>query len=34
MDRLTGAPEVLDFVRRMSFDPPQSSFDAAFTEGR
>jgi hypothetical protein len=31
MDRLVGAPEALEFVRRLAFDPPAASFDAAFT---
>ncbi len=31
MDRLVGAPEALDFVRRLAFDPPAASFDAAFS---
>ena len=31
MDRLVGAPEALAFVRRLAFDPPSASFDAAFT---
>ncbi|CAM5787859.1 sugar phosphate isomerase/epimerase family protein [Cellulomonas persica] len=31
MDRLLGAPEALDFVRRNAFDPPAAAFDAAFT---
>ncbi len=31
MDRLIGAPEALDFVRRNAFDPPAAAFDAAFT---
>jgi sugar phosphate isomerase/epimerase len=30
MDRLTGAPEALAYVRRLLFDPPAASFDAAF----
>ncbi|HEY3546040.1 MAG TPA: TIM barrel protein, partial [Propionicimonas sp.] len=30
MDRLVGAPEALDFVRRNLFDPPAAAFDAAF----
>src|SRR5215204_4843919 len=33
MDRLVGAPEALDFVRRLAFDAPQSAFDAAFSSG-
>jgi len=31
MDRLIGAPEALEFVRRLAFDPPGASFDAAFS---
>lgn len=31
MDRLVGAPEALAFVRRLAFDAPSASFDAAFT---
>jgi sugar phosphate isomerase/epimerase len=30
MDRLIGAPEALSFVRRLAFDAPTASFDAAF----
>ena len=30
MDRLVGAPEALQFVRRLAFDAPQAAFDAAF----
>ena len=31
MDRLAGAPEALDFIRRMNaITPPATSFDAAF----
>jgi sugar phosphate isomerase/epimerase len=33
MDRLVGAPEALEFVRRLAFDPPAASFDAAFASG-
>jgi hypothetical protein len=33
MDRLIGAPEALDFVRRLAFDPPAAAFDAAFSSG-
>jgi sugar phosphate isomerase/epimerase len=32
MDRLVGAPEALAFVRRLAFDPPTASFDAAFAQ--
>src|SRR5690349_13042133 len=31
MDRLVGAPEALEFVRRLAFDPPAAAFDAAFS---
>lgn len=31
MDRLLGAPEALEFVRRLAFDAPQAAFDAAFS---
>ena len=31
MDRLLGAPEALEFVRRLAFDPPAAAFDAAFS---
>ena len=31
MDRLLGAPEALEFVRRNAFDPPAAAFDAAFS---
>jgi hypothetical protein len=30
MDRLLGAPEALDFVRRLAFDAPEAAFDSAF----
>jgi sugar phosphate isomerase/epimerase len=33
MDRLTGAPEALQFLRRLAFEPPKQSFDAAFSSG-
>src|SRR2546423_5185282 len=33
MDRLVGGPEALQFVRRLNFDPPAASFDAAFASG-
>jgi sugar phosphate isomerase/epimerase len=33
MDRLLGAPEALEFVRKHAFDPPAASFDAAFSSG-
>ncbi|MEU7825017.1 sugar phosphate isomerase/epimerase family protein [Catellatospora sp. NPDC049111] len=31
MDRLIGAPQALEFVRGLLFDPPTASFDAAFS---
>ena len=31
MDRLTGAPAALEFIRAQSFDPPAAAFDAAFS---
>jgi len=31
MDRLTGAPEALHYLRRLAFEPPKQSFDAAFS---
>src|SRR3712207_2334658 len=31
MDRLVGAPEALQFVRRLAFDAPTAAFDAAFS---
>jgi sugar phosphate isomerase/epimerase len=31
MDRLIGAPEALEFVRRLAFDAPDAAFDAAFS---
>ena len=31
MDRLTGAPEALTFVKSLLFDPPAAAFDAAFS---
>ncbi|WP_125776712.1 sugar phosphate isomerase/epimerase family protein [Antribacter gilvus] len=31
MDRLLGAPEALEFVRRNAFDAPEAAFDAAFS---
>ena len=33
MDRLIGAPEALEFVRRNAFDAPTAAFDAAFSSG-
>jgi hypothetical protein len=33
MDRLLGAPEALQFVKRLAFDPPTAAFDAAFSSG-
>ena len=32
MDRLRGAPEALAFVKSFDFEPPTSSFDAAFSQ--
>ncbi len=34
MDRLVGAPEALEFVRRLAFDAPSAAFDAAFATDR
>jgi hypothetical protein len=34
MDRLVGAPEALEEVRRLNFEPPAASFDAAFSSNR
>lgn len=31
MDRLQGAPEALDYLRRYTFTPPRAAFDAAFS---
>ncbi len=31
MDRLVGAAEAVEFVRRNAFDPPAAAFDAAFS---
>ncbi|WP_117207971.1 sugar phosphate isomerase/epimerase family protein [Allorhizocola rhizosphaerae] len=31
MDRLTGAPQALQYVRGLLFDPPSTAFDAAFS---
>ncbi|TDE95961.1 sugar phosphate isomerase/epimerase [Occultella glacieicola] len=31
MDRLVGAPEALEFVKRFAFDAPEAAFDAAFS---
>ncbi|MBB5801065.1 sugar phosphate isomerase/epimerase [Saccharothrix ecbatanensis] len=31
VDRLLGAPEALEFVRKHAFDPPTASFDAVFS---
>ena len=31
MDRLIGAPEALEYVRRLAFDAPSAAFDAAFS---
>jgi hypothetical protein len=32
MDRLHGAPEALEFLRRFDYEPPAASFDAAFSK--
>jgi sugar phosphate isomerase/epimerase len=34
MDRLTGGPEALEFIRRLNFNPPAAAFDAAFSMSR
>ena len=34
MERLTGGPEALGFIRWLNFDPPVASFDAAFSTSR
>ena len=31
VDRLLGAPEALEFVRKLSFKPSEAAFDAAFS---
>ena len=31
MDRMLGAPEALEFVKRLNFDQPDAAFDAAFS---
>lgn len=31
MDRLVGAPEALELVRRLAFEAPEASFDSAFS---
>src|SRR5690625_1472966 len=31
MDRLVGAPEAIEFVKKFAFDPPSAAFDAAFS---
>jgi sugar phosphate isomerase/epimerase len=33
MDREFGAPEALQFLQKLNFDPPTSNFDAAFSGG-
>ncbi|WP_166354348.1 sugar phosphate isomerase/epimerase family protein [Phytoactinopolyspora limicola] len=33
MDRLVGAPEALEFARRIAFDSPEAAFDSAFSTG-
>jgi hypothetical protein len=30
MDREFGAPEALQYLQKLNFDPPAASFDAAF----
>ncbi|MCR1786457.1 sugar phosphate isomerase/epimerase [Nocardioides carbamazepini] len=32
MDRLHGAPEALEFLRRFDYDPPTAAFDTAFSK--
>jgi hypothetical protein len=32
MDRLRGAPEALERLRALDFEPPAQSFDAAFSK--
>ncbi|HMK97881.1 MAG TPA: sugar phosphate isomerase/epimerase family protein [Acidimicrobiales bacterium] len=32
MDRELGAPEALEYIRRLNFDPPGAAFDAAFSQ--
>lgn len=34
MDRLAGAPDALAFIRKLAFDTPGASFDAAFSSKR
>ncbi|MEO6826977.1 MAG: sugar phosphate isomerase/epimerase, partial [Microbacteriaceae bacterium] len=34
MDRLVGAPEALAALQRFNYAPPESSFDAAFSNQR
>jgi sugar phosphate isomerase/epimerase len=33
MDRELGAPEALEYVRKLSFEAPKAAFDAAFAQG-
>ena len=33
MDRLQGAPEALEALRRFDLDPSEARFDAAFGQG-
>ena len=33
MDRLIGAPEALEYVRKLNFEAPDAAFDAAFSSG-
>ncbi len=33
MDRELGAPEALEYIRKLNFEPPKAAFDAAFSQG-
>jgi hypothetical protein len=33
MDRLRGAPDALEFIRRNALEPSGQAFDAAFSSG-
>ena len=33
MDRLVGAKEAVQYVRRLAFEAPEAAFDAAFSSG-
>jgi sugar phosphate isomerase/epimerase len=33
MDRELGAPEALQYLRKLNFEPPSAKFDAAFSQG-